>query len=181
MDGYEKECVSEYVYKNVGKLVLSRPDHDSTRKSFSYKEEQVVQPFNELNLGIKQKMLDLKAYSSALESLEGLVEERLRAIERRVATEARLAKARDKLGQTRDADTLEAELSALYKEVENLTAIINIAVTYMTDIFLPVFKRRQLMMFYHILERFVNSRASHFSNVAQAWTALLGDKNLKHF
>ncbi len=181
VDGYERTCVSEYVHQVAGKLVLSRPDHEPARQLFRYNEEPIVQPYVEVDLWLKQKALDLKAYTTALESLEELVAERTRVIEKKAGAETKLNKLKTRPDKLREATQAEGELAGLYKEAENLTAILNIAIAYMTDVFLPLFKRRQLMLFYRILERLVDSRATHYANISQAWSIFLGDKNLKHF
>ena len=162
---YENECTSEYVYKHTSKLVFSRPDHESTRQLFAYKEEDVTQPFIEMDLWIKQKILELKEYLSTLEGLEALKVERTKTIERKNSFESKLSKLKERPGKEREVSATESELFGLYKEVENMTAIINISVCYMSDIFLPLFKRRQLLVFYKILERLFKSEAKYEENL----------------
>ena len=181
MEIYEQECLSEHVHKSLGKLVFARADHEKTRQLFSYKEEPVVSPFLEIEAWIKQKQLELKAYTNAVEGVENLLAERVRTIEKKINAETKLAKLKEKPGKDRESNTVETELFGLYKEVENLTAIINITISYMTDIFLPLFKRRQMLLFYRILERLLNSQSTQMGKLAQAWSELLTDKNLKHF
>ncbi len=181
LQSYESECISEYAYKTGTKLVLSRPDNEPARKLLAHTEENIIPPFAELDLWIKQKMLELAAYNKSVESLENMLVERVKTIDRKTSAEQRLARLKAVPGKEKEAHATEAELFALYKEVENSTAVINIAATYMCEIFLPLFKRRQLLLFYRILERLFNSETTAVNKLAQAWATLLTDKNLKHF
>jgi len=181
MQGYEDHVLSEYVHKTTSKLVFARADNENIRKLLGSSEEILAAPFGEIDNWIRQKILEMKAYLNSVEGLENMINERTKLIEKKISSESKLVKLKEKPGKEREVSITENELMSLYKEVENQTAIINIAISYMSDIFLPTFKRRQLMLFYRILERLFNSENESIHKLAQAWSSMLIDKNLKHF
>jgi hypothetical protein len=181
MAGYETECLSEYVYKNAGKLVFARADHQHSRELFDFSEEELGKPYMETLVWIKQTLLDLESFVDAMQQLEGLLNTRRSAIEKKTSADAKLAKLRTRPDKDKEVAALEAELVGLYKDVENWTAISNITVTYMTELFLPDFKRKQIMLFYKVIERLFNSHIGQYERLKEAWDLVLADKNLQHF
>eukprot|EP00831_Metopus_contortus_P031559 TRINITY_DN2571_c0_g1_i4.p1 TRINITY_DN2571_c0_g1~~TRINITY_DN2571_c0_g1_i4.p1 ORF type:complete len:168 (+),score=40.16 TRINITY_DN2571_c0_g1_i4:196-699(+) len=150
-------------------------------KLVEFQEENVVEPFNELLVWVKQTQMEMQAFIEAHQRLVDLRNTRKKAIDSKASAEKKAAGLKGKPGKEKDIFVLESEISSLYKEVENLTAIFNIASSFMCEIFLPLFKRRQIMLFYKILQRIFQSDVSYLSNLNEFWNVIFNEKNLSHF
>eukprot|EP00826_Nyctotherus_ovalis_P007850 TRINITY_DN12011_c0_g2_i1.p1 TRINITY_DN12011_c0_g2~~TRINITY_DN12011_c0_g2_i1.p1 ORF type:complete len:243 (+),score=52.75 TRINITY_DN12011_c0_g2_i1:577-1305(+) len=181
LGSYETDCITEYVGKIKKKLVISREDNKEKFEVLNYNEEDITPQFQKLDLWVKQKRLELKAYITTVEELEALIAKRVKISERKGAALQRIEMLRNKAGKEKESMVMENEIKKLEEDLMSLTGLLNITITYMTKIFLPVFKRRQLLLFYGVVQQFFQADSAVFSKQAEVWTSLLSDKILKHF
>jgi len=181
VESYESDCLTEYVSRIPSKLIIARKDNKDKIASLSYIDQDIAPQFQKLESWIKQKLLELKAYNTTIEELESLIAKRIKIFEKKESALQKIKLLKNKPDKEKEVVATENEVKRLEEDSTNLTGMLNIIITYMTKIFLPTFKRRQLMLFYNVVQQFFNADSSAFTKQADVWTALLSDKILKHF
>ena len=123
--------------------------------------------------------LALEAYEEAVKKLETMVTERNKGLSHKERVEEVVISFKTKHYSQDKIVLVENELSKCTKEVDDRTLYLNIAILYMSELFLPVFQRRQLVSFYSLLKELINTDLSISSALYESWNHFANDSAIK--
>lgn len=181
LEDYERNHVFEYANRQEPKLLLSRSDNKQYAEAWANVEKDVAKPFDLILVWTRQTELLFEAYEETIKTLAVMAGDRNKAeVQRERAEElATTSKAKH---YSQDKITLaENELLKWTKEAEQRTQCLNIAVVYMSELFLPAFQRRLLGGFYDLFKELISTDFFIMSELYEAWSHFANDSVIKDF
>eukprot|EP00826_Nyctotherus_ovalis_P009426 TRINITY_DN1248_c0_g1_i1.p1 TRINITY_DN1248_c0_g1~~TRINITY_DN1248_c0_g1_i1.p1 ORF type:complete len:234 (+),score=54.39 TRINITY_DN1248_c0_g1_i1:746-1447(+) len=181
LEDYEKNYVFEYANRQEPKLLLSRSDSKQYTEAWANIEKDVTKPFDEILVWTRQTELLFEAYEETIKTLAAVAGERNKAEAQRERAEELATSSKTKNHSQDKTALAENELLKWTKEAEQRTQYLNIAIVYMSELFLPAFQRRQLQSFYELFKELIFTDFSIMSALYETWSHFANDSVVKDF
>eukprot|EP00824_Muranothrix_gubernata_P000723 TRINITY_DN1083_c0_g1_i1.p1 TRINITY_DN1083_c0_g1~~TRINITY_DN1083_c0_g1_i1.p1 ORF type:complete len:438 (-),score=49.59 TRINITY_DN1083_c0_g1_i1:25-1338(-) len=186
---YETLNVIEYAEHDESKLILAKPPNDSTVQNLSESTPDLIKPFEDVELWVKEELYEVKAIKEAVSSLQAFIKEKEKVVTKLHSAEATLSKLQQGKSTFKtmfsskkkesEINNLVVSIPIMEKDIENMTAIANISTCYLRDFFLPEYNKEMLGVFYKLIKDFGRGQIEYSQRMVDGWTDILGDANLQ--